>query len=99
MFIASKRNIILPSPDGKRHCRVSRDYVGEIPDWAAETDYFCALVKDGKISVPESHSDADVEKAGKRGRRGRKGQENGESSGEAETGKSKTGEAETNEAE
>ena len=27
MFIASKRNIILPSPDGKRHFRVSRDYV------------------------------------------------------------------------
>ena len=51
MFIFSKRNVILPSPDGSTSVRVKRDFVGEIPDWAAETEYFRALVADGKIAV------------------------------------------------
>lgn len=51
MFILSKRNILLPSPDGSQTFRVSRDYIGEIPDWAAQTHYFQALVADGKIVV------------------------------------------------
>ena len=48
MFIFSKRNIILPSPDGSRSVRVRRDFVGEIPDWAAETPYFRALAAEGR---------------------------------------------------
>ena len=49
---------------------VSRGFVGEIPDWAADTDYFRALVKDGKISLPASHKDRDVEAAQKKRRKG-----------------------------
>ena len=62
MFILSKRNIILPSPDGKQSVRVARDFVGEIPDWAAQISYFRALVADGKI-VPTTHRDKDQQKA------------------------------------
>ena len=62
MFILSKRNIILPSPDGKQSVRVARDFVGEIPDWAAQTSYFRALVADGKI-VPTTHRDKDQQEA------------------------------------
>ncbi len=70
MFVFSSRNVILPSPDGSRAFPVSRGFVGEIPDWAADTDYFRALVKDGKISLPASHKDRDVEAAQKKRRKG-----------------------------
>lgn len=63
MFIMAKRNVILPSKDGTQKHAVKRDYVGEIPDWAADTDYFRALVKDGKIAVPESTKDKDTQAA------------------------------------
>lgn len=51
MFILSKRNILLPSLDGSQTFRVARDYVGDVPDWAAETPYFKDLVADGKIVI------------------------------------------------
>lgn len=35
--------------------------MGEIPDWATKTKYFDALVRDGKISLPASHTDKDVQ--------------------------------------
>ena len=63
MFIVANRKIILPSADGKRKHAVARGFIGEIPDWAAETAYFRALVADGKIGVPQSKKDADVEAA------------------------------------
>ena len=63
MFVLSKRNVILPSRDGSKTHLVPRDYIGEIPDWAAETDYFRRLVADGKITVPESHKDKDTQTA------------------------------------
>ena len=62
MFIISKRRVIRPSSDGTKAHTVPRDYVGEIPDWAADTDYFRALVADGKIGVPESRKDKDTQK-------------------------------------
>ena len=63
MFVISKRNIIIPSPDGKTSCFIPKDYIGSIPEWAAETAYFCELVKEGKLSVSESKKDKDIEKA------------------------------------
>lgn len=62
MFILSKRNVILPSPDGAKTIRVGRDFVGEIPDWAAATPYFSALVQDGKVVVTQK-SDEETQKA------------------------------------
>lgn len=61
MFIISKRRVILPSRDGSQHYLVPRDFIGEIPDWAADTDYFRSLVDDGKIGVPESRKDKDTQ--------------------------------------
>lgn len=63
MFIYSDRNVILRSQDGAQAYPVRRGFVGEIPDWAGDTDYFRALVKDGKISLPASHKDKDVQAA------------------------------------
>ena len=63
MFILSKRNVILPSRDGSRQHQVKRDFIGKIPDWATETDYFRRLVADGKITVPASHKDKDTQTA------------------------------------
>lgn len=60
MFIVAKRNVILPSADGTQHHRVERGFIGEIPDWAARTPYFDALVKDGKIGTPSSTKDAAI---------------------------------------
>lgn len=100
MFIVSKRNIILPSKDGKRAFRVGRDYIGEIPGWAADTDYFRALVADGKIGVPDNHDDVALETADKKGRRSRKNRqeaENGSGSDEIEAETESTDKAETGE--
>lgn len=61
MFVASKRNVIIPSPDGAEAFPIPAGYLGNVPDWVAETTYFQALVRDGKIGVPDSHKDRDVE--------------------------------------
>lgn len=74
MFVLSKRNLILPSPDGSRSIRVRQDYVGEIPDWAAQTAYFSALVADGKI-VPTTTRDKDTQAAAERKVKTRRGRE------------------------
>lgn len=75
MFIAAKRNVILPSADGTESYQVQRGFVGEIPNWAAKTPYFDALVKDGKISVPESKKDKDIADAEEKPVRRRKPEE------------------------
>lgn len=74
MFVMSKRNIILPSPDGTASVRLVRDFVGEIPEWAAQTEYYRALVADGKI-VPTSKSDKDIQKADEKKVKTRRGKE------------------------
>ena len=61
MFIVANGNIILPSADGTQAHPVTRGFIGEIPDWAAETEYFRLLVQDGKIGVPATTKDRDVE--------------------------------------
>ncbi len=73
MFVYSHVNVLLPDLAGSRRFMVQRDYIGEIPDWAAETEYFQELVRDGKISLPKSRSDkaiADAEAAPKRKKKG-----------------------------
>lgn len=74
MFVMSKRNIILPSPDGTASVRLVRDFIGEIPEWAAQTEYYRALVADGKI-VPTSKSDKDIQKADEKKVKTRRGKE------------------------
>lgn len=73
MFVMVKRNVILPSRDGSKKHAVSRDYVGDIPDWATETAYFRALVRDGKIVVPDSTKDKDTQAAAEKGVKTRRG--------------------------
>lgn len=63
MFICAKRNVILPSPDGSQRHPVPRGFVGEIPGWAACTEYFQGLVADGKIVLPAARRDKDLQQA------------------------------------
>lgn len=63
MFIVSNRNIMLRSEDGDKVFPLSRGFMGEIPDWAAKTKYFKALCDCGKIVVPKSKADRDIETA------------------------------------
>ena len=65
MFIMARRNIELPSSDSTQIHRVAKGFVGDIPDWAADTAYFRALVEDGKIVVPASTKDKDLNGAAK----------------------------------
>lgn len=65
MFVVSRKNIIIPSPDGKTKYALAKGYMGTVPDWVAKTGYFKALVADGKIVVPKSKADAAVDKADK----------------------------------
>lgn len=85
MFVVANRNIILPSADGAQEYLLPRGYIGSIPDWAAATPYFAALVQDGKIGVPEGRKDAEVERAAKAPARKKKGSAESVESVESET--------------
>lgn len=58
MFITSHRNVIIPV--GGMAYPISRGFVGEVPDQVAQTAYFQALVRGGKISIPASKKDSDI---------------------------------------
>ena len=60
MFILSRRNIILSTVSGDETLQVKAGWLGEVPDRFCNTPYFRALVKDGKISVPQSTREKDV---------------------------------------
>ena len=72
MFVLSKRNVIIPAPDGSTAVALRRDVMTDIPEWAAQTDYFRALVRDGKI-VPTGTSDKESQKAAEKKVRTRRG--------------------------
>ena len=61
MFVLSKRNIVIPAPDGSASVRLRAGMMETVPGWAAETDYFRALVRDGKV-VPSGTSEKAAEK-------------------------------------
>ena len=61
--IISKRNIIIPSPDGRQAYPTPKDYIGSVPDWVTKTKYFKELVKDGKIAVSSTTKDSALEQA------------------------------------
>lgn len=61
--IISKRNIIIPSPDGRQAFPIPKDYIGAVPDWVTKTKYFEELVKDGKIAVSSTTKDNALEQA------------------------------------
>jgi hypothetical protein len=71
-FVVSNRNIVIPSPDGRRRVRLPRGFMGAVPDWAAETAYFKALAADGKLVVSVPRSDKELEKEQKAAGRARK---------------------------
>ena len=61
--VISKRNIIIPSPDGRQAYPIPKDYIGSVPDWVTKTKYFKELVKDGKIAVSSATKDSALEQA------------------------------------
>lgn len=63
MFVLAKRNIIIPGgAPGVKSVILKKDGFATVPDWAADTAYFKALVADGKI-VAADHSDKAVQDA------------------------------------
>lgn len=72
MFVLSKRNIVIPTPDGSTAVALRRDVMTEIPDWAVKTAYFQELVNDGKI-VPSGISDKETQKAAEKKVKTRRG--------------------------
>ena len=58
MFAVSKRNILLPGPNGERFF-LKKDCVGPVPGWAEHSSYFQALVEDGKVILSASGTDKD----------------------------------------
>ena len=54
MFIASKRNISIPSDDGTMSHFLPRDHVGPAPDPVAKTAHYADLVADGQVSARQS---------------------------------------------
>lgn len=74
MFVLSKRNLIIPAPDGSTAVRLAREQLAKVPDWAAETEYFRALVADGKL-VPTGTSDKETQAADEKKVKIRRGKE------------------------
>ena len=74
MLVFSKRNIILPAPDGSTAVRLRRGEVREIPDWAAKTAYFSALAADGKL-VSTGKADRELQAAEEKKVKTRRGRE------------------------
>ena len=68
MFVVSKRNIILPGPNGERF-HMPRDYMGPVPAWAEESAYLKALAADGKVIISDSGMDKDIDEAEKKGKK------------------------------
>jgi len=65
MFVVSKKNIILPGPNGESF-RLTRDYMGPIPAWAEDSAYLKALAADGKVIISASGTDKDFDKQSKK---------------------------------
>lgn len=74
MLVLSKRNIVLPVPDGSTAVRLRAGMMETVPDWAANTEYFKALVADGKV-VPSGRSDKSTQAAAEKKVRTRRGKE------------------------
>ena len=74
MFVLSKRNIILPSPDGSVSVRLRRGDLVDPPDWAAKTDYCKALIADGELGVRD-RSDKSTQAADEKKVKTRRGKE------------------------
>ena len=74
MFVLPKRNIEIPAPDGSAVVRLRAGVMATVPDWAAETGYFKALVADGKL-VPSSKSDKATQAASEKKVKTRRGKE------------------------
>lgn len=72
MLVLPKRNILLPWAGGT--IRLARGVMATIPDQAAETAYFKALVADGKV-VPSDTSDKSTQAAAEKKVRTRRGKE------------------------
>ena len=72
--LLSKRNIVIPAPDGSAAVRLRAGMMETVPGWAAETDYFRALVRDGKV-VPSGTSDREGQKAAEKKVKTRRGAE------------------------
>lgn len=63
MFINSKKNFEIR--EGEQKLVIPRDFIGEIPDWAAEHWLVQAAIKDGSIATPKSTADKSLEQADK----------------------------------
>ena len=74
MFVLSTRNIVIPAPDGSAAVRLARGQMSTVPDWAADTPYFKALVADGKL-VPSGTSDKEEQRAAEKKVKTRRGRE------------------------
>ena len=72
MFVVSKRNIILPGPDGEKF-HMPKDYMGPIPAWAEDSAYLKALAADGKVIISDSGTDKEFSAGEKNPRRNGKG--------------------------
>lgn len=75
MFVVSRRNIILPGPNGEKF-HMPKDFMGKMPDWAEKSAYLEALIEDGKVIVSDSGRDKDVDAALKGKRKGGKNKKN-----------------------
>ena len=52
MIVFSKRNIVIPGPDGQKFL-LKKDGIGPVPAWAEKSAYLKAVAADGKVVITE----------------------------------------------
>lgn len=67
MFINSKKNFEIR--EGEQKLVIPRDFIGEIPDWAAKHWLVQAAIRDGSIAAPQGTADKALEQADKTARK------------------------------
>ena len=61
MFINSKKCFEIR--EGDRKLVIARDFIGNIPDWAARHWLVQAAIQDGSIATPDNAADKELEAA------------------------------------
>ena len=83
MFINSKKNFEIC--EGEQKLIIPRNFIGEIPNWAANHWLVQAAIKDGSIATPQSTTDKSLEQADKSAKKKADAADRREDSATAET--------------
>lgn len=64
MFINSKINLLVRN--GKEEYKIKKDFIGDIPEWVADSWLVQMAIKSGDVVTPKAKTDKALEQAGEK---------------------------------